>query len=528
MKNDPRAPSEAEKAEICRLYDHGDGTRKIANALGLTRYQVRKALLDAERLPGAAGPQSQKRRAKKASKLDPYREEIKERVANGLTSTRILREIQKLGYEGGRSILTDYVREVRGPIVVSSRKITRRFETEPGVEAQVDWSPYRIPIGGKPTTVRALAVVLGSSRYAFLRFFLNEKLPALLEGLEGAFRFFQGVPRECLFDNMATVVCGRVGKDRAPLWNEGLLPFAQHYGFEPKLCRVRHPDRKGEVERFLLYAERDLVRGCTAESLADLNAQARVWLDEIANRRKHGTTGRAPAEAWEEERGLLIQLPDGAYAGACELEYRRVAEDCTVSIRGTRYTVPARLAHKQVRIRLFAERFEVLDLDGGVAFGRAYAVGAEADRLQLDPSHYDDLPKSPSKQGGSGSTKTLREACLLRWPDLGPFLDGVHAHVKGLLHVHLRELVREADRFGDDALRQAALRAAQAKLFTSNAVGRILERDFTPLAEDVPVSSDAQARAEALLGDFEEPTLDLFAGLDDLEPTATTDGEEAA
>ena len=194
--------------------------------------------------------------------------------------------------------------------------------------------------------------------------------------------------RESLFDNMATVVLGRVGRDRQPLWNPELLAFAEYFGTVPKLCRVAHPDRKGEVEALLGYSERDFLRGRAPATLRELNQQAERWLREIANRRQHGTTGRVPEEAWEEEKPFLIALPETGYPGACQVEYRSVAEDCTVSISGTRYTVPARLAHRQVRVRLYAERFEVMDPQGGIAFARDYAVGEEAQRL---PREGDDV-----------------------------------------------------------------------------------------------------------------------------------------
>ena len=112
-----------------------------------------------------------------------------------------------------------------------------------------------------------------------------------------------------------------------------------------------------------------------------------------------------------------------------------MAEDCTISVQCTRYTVPARLAHQQVRVRLYAERFEVLDRSGAVALARPYATGDEARRLQLDPAHYADLPRSRS--AGGGRTQRLKAQVLIRWPALEPFVDGLHAHVKGLLHVHL-------------------------------------------------------------------------------------------
>lgn len=516
------SPDETER--VLHLHGQGLGTRRIAAALGRGRHTIRRALEEAGRLtPRKTGVLRQRlpEAQAKASKLDPFRERIAERVAKGLTVTRILRELREEGYRGGRTILAAQVRSLRAPLAPRSRKVTRRFETEPGREVQVDWSTYRVEIGGRPRPVQALAMVLAHSRHAFLRFYESQRQAALLEGLEAGFRFFHGVTRESLFDNMATVVLGRVGPDRKPLWNPELLAFAQHMGTEPKLCRVAHPDRKGEVEAFLGYAERDFVRGRAAESLPAFNRQAERWLRDVANQRLHGTTGRVPEEVWREEQPFLIALPDSPYPGACELEYRRVAEDCTVSIRGTCYTVPARLAHKQVRVRLYAERFEVLDRAGAVAFARDYAVGAERRRLQLDPEHYADLPRMRSLR--SGKTGRLKAQVLARWPSLEGYLGGLEARVNRLLHVHLRRLLLLAERYGDGALEAAALAAHAAGRHTSQAVERILEREYPPREEPLTLAPGAGARAQALLEtDDDEDGIDSFGYLDDV----TSDGEE--
>lgn len=516
-----RGLSEDERAKVLHLQAQGLGSRRIAQALSVSRHAIRK-LLAAEGLlePGqskradGASHVSPSSPAARASKLDPFRELVAERVRQGLTATRILRELREQCYRGGRSILTEYVRGLRGPLAPRARKVTRRFETEPGRETQVDWSSYRVEIAGRQQLVHALGMVLGYSRYAYLRFFAHQRQAALQEGLGSGFEHFQGLAAETLFDNMASVVLGRVGADRTPIWNPELLAFATHMGTVPKLCRVAHPDRKGEVEAFLGYAERDFVRGRTAASLADLNVQARRWLDEVANRRVHGTTGRVPAEAWEEERPFLIPLPESRYPGACEVEYRQVAEDCTVSIRGTRYSVPSRLAHRQVRVRLYAERFEVLGREGEVAFEREYATGADARRLQLEPSHYDELPRRRDRRGGK--TKALEAEVLVRWPMLQGFVEGLQRSVKSLLHVHLRRLLRLAERYGDEAVATAATKAHGAGRHSCNAVERILERDHPVVREEpLPLPQQASAQVLALLEDPEEDaSLDGFGYLD--------------
>ena len=89
---------------------------------------------------------------------------IREKAQAGLSVERILREIKEQGYEGGRTILGDYVRSIRPP-AKKHVKTFRRFETSAAEEAQVDWSPYRILIAGCETVVHCFSMVLAFSRY---------------------------------------------------------------------------------------------------------------------------------------------------------------------------------------------------------------------------------------------------------------------------------------------------------------------------------------------------------------------------
>jgi len=515
----PNAVSLEERARALELKQLGLSTRAIASQLGRSRKAVQRILA-----PPPPAPLPTPKPSDPARKLDPFRAEIEERVGKGLTTTRILRELRELGYAGGRTILAKRVRSLRAPLA-PQRKVTRRFETPIGEEAQADWSTYRVPIGGKETVVQVLAVILASSRRSFLWASESQRLERLLEGLSLALEHFGGSPQRLVFDNMTTVSLGRVGRDRKPIWNERFLPFAAHYGFEPVLCRIAHPDRKGEVEALLGYFERDGLRGLEPESLADLNVSIRAWNDRVANKRVHGTTRRVPDEVWEEERPYLIPLPERRYPGTCMEEARRVAEDCTLSVLGTLYTVPARLAHRLVRVRLYSERFEVLDLDGSVALTRGYVAPREKGRLVIDPTHYEDLPRTRTR-GRNGASKRLEGQLLERWPALEDFLCGLKRRVKTLVHVHLRQLLRLAERFGDAALADAAERAHLAGLHTAQAVERILVADYSELEDQEPVVPiGAEARVNALLGEVEGGTLDDYSYLDEAEAEPVEGGE---
>ncbi len=101
----------------------GYSIRGITRELGVSRNSVRKYL----RSPGV--PQA-KQRPRRGSKLDAYAGYIDRRLGEGLDNCVVLhRELRSLGYEGGYTILVEYVR-LRRPR--RELRATMRFETEPG------------------------------------------------------------------------------------------------------------------------------------------------------------------------------------------------------------------------------------------------------------------------------------------------------------------------------------------------------------------------------------------------------------
>ena len=502
-----------QQAEIARLHKARYGTRRIATFTGLARRTVQEVLRRAGLLQRPTKPATSRaeHQPSKTSKLDAFRARVAEKVEQGLRITRILREIRSGGYTGGRTILADYVRslEVSRP---RTSKVRRRFETAPGEEMQVDWSVYPIPIGGRTHRMRAFNAVLKHSRKAHVRFYFDDRQSTLLEAHCHAFADFGGVTARVVYDRMATVTLGQIGRGGKVIWHPRFLDFARHYGFDPYLCKVADPDRKGVVERFFDYLEYDFVRGSSFETIEDLNERVRLWLRDIANRRVHGTTRTVPDEQWQAERDLLIRLPEQRFATYDE-ELRQVDPDSTLSIRGTRYTVPHELANKNVWVRLHAEHFEVLAPGGRIVFARRYVAEQDKGKLQIDPSHYDGLSRGPSNPA-RGPALRLEEAFLARFPTLADLVVGLKLRLKRLSHIHLRMLWRLAERYGDAAFVAAATRAQEHRAFNAQAVRRILERSGAePLPEAIaPLTSSA--KTAALLGDVEDGSVDDYMHID--------------
>ena len=329
----------------------GCSTREIAQRLGIARNTVRRYL----NTPGAIVPAPRKRRA---SKLDPYGEYIDRRISEGLENCVVLwRELRELGYQGGYSILKDYVSPRRRQ--AGQPQATVRFETAPGEQAQVDWGSFSyIDEKGRKRRVWAFVMVLSWSRAIYVEFVRRADTAGFIQCHVNAFEHFGGAPRRCLYDNAKVVTLGRDADGRVE-WNRRMLDFALRVGFELRLCQPYRAQTKGKVESGVKYVRGNLWPGVRFTDDADLNRQTLEWCESVADRRIHGTTGRVPGEMLAEERLHLGQLPHRSTLAPYLREDRTVARDCYVSWEGSRYGVPWKWAGATVQIGQRAGTVEI-------------------------------------------------------------------------------------------------------------------------------------------------------------------------
>lgn len=299
-----------ERRVLFRHYlDQGLTITEISCELGISRQTIYRWVKSGE-VDRDVEEVRYKPRPPVPTKLDPYKAVIRERLREfpELTALRLFEEIRADGYPGGYTQVKEYVRQVRPappeePVV--------RFETPPGKQGQVDFAHFRFPWGRR----YALLVVLGYSRLLWLRFYPRQDLRTLIRGLETAFRFFGGVPREILFDQMRSVILRDLRPEGGRLVeNAEFVRFCAHWDFRPRACRPYRAKTKGKVERPIGYVRRSFVYGRTFTGDADLNAQAEGWLGRVANVRIHGTTGERPLERFErDERSALLPLAHRPY-----------------------------------------------------------------------------------------------------------------------------------------------------------------------------------------------------------------------
>jgi transposase len=338
--------------EIRRMHADGRAVSQIARATGLDRKTVRRCLRQSAWTPYRRPPLAE-------TLLSAHREWLAARAPEVNYSAQIL--FQELranrGYLGGYDTVRNAVRPLRTEATVAALT-QRRFETEPGQQAQVDWGQVRTRFASGPAEVHIFVLTLGYSRRAWAEGYHNEKLSALLGAHEHAFAHFGGCTAEILYDRMRTVTLGT--SEGKPRWNPTFEAFARHWGFEPRLCRPYRAQTKGKVESGVKYVKRNFLPGRVFRDLEDFNAQLAAWLAEVADVRLHGTTHERPIDRFARESGVLAQAAGQPSFWQAMRRDRVVAEDWLVSIEANRYSVPWRLIGKTVQVVRVGDHWQIL------------------------------------------------------------------------------------------------------------------------------------------------------------------------
>jgi len=324
------------------LHRQGLNIRQISQTTGFHRNTVRKYVT------AQTSPAPMKRR-EPPSILDPFKDYIQQRINEyPLCATRILREIQDQGFTGHYTIVKDYIRQIRPR---EGTPAVLRYETKPGVQAQVDWGECdHIDEDDRVRKVYCFSIVLGYSRMRYVEFTLSTDVYTFIQCHNHAFEYFGGYTQEILYDNIKQIIIKRAIKPKDNTWNAKFDDFFSYYGFIPRLCKPYNPQTKGKIENSIGYVKRDFLLGGTFSSLSDMNQQVMHWLNRV-NNAVHGTTNEIPVERLKQENLKTIKGVQ-PYQVRRE-EHRKISKDSYVSYRGNRYSVPYQ----------FAGRAAILELD---------------------------------------------------------------------------------------------------------------------------------------------------------------------
>jgi transposase len=388
-------------AEIRRLhFVRGLSMREIHRRTGLHRDTISRAIHSDE--PPVY------RRAPSGSKLDPFKEEI-HRLLRGdpkLSGVRVRELLEPLGCTASKTIVDDYLREVR-PLFAPPARTFQRTVYRPGEVCQFDlWQPRApIPVGhGQTRPGWVVVACLGYSRAGAGALVFSKQTPDLLAGIARCLWHLGGVPRLLVWDRQAGI------------HGHGGRPTAEFAGFCGQLkvdwqfCEPADPQAKGAVERLQGYAETNFEPGRTFANELDFQEQLDDWFTKV-NARTHKTLRARPVDRLQQEFELMAPLPPSPP----DVDRRwvtRVAPDPFLRFDTCDYSLDPGLVGQRVEVRITPREVLAVALDTGelacrhqrsfakhrtitdLAHARALRAGREEPEpaVEIRPlAHYDAL-----------------------------------------------------------------------------------------------------------------------------------------
>lgn len=468
------------KAHILRLFyaEHWlVGT--IANQLGLHHSTVEGVLF------GTTAEGARSVRASIATPYLPFMQETLQKYPK-LPATRLHEMVKERGYPGGVRHFRKIVATIR-PRPAAEAYL--RLKTLPGEQAQVDWAYFgKVEVEGTERPLWGFVMVLSYSRAVFLRFSFGARMAHFLEGHVEAFRFFEGVARVLLYDNLKSAVLERSGD--AIRFQPTLLDFAGHYRYEVRPVAVARGNEKGRVERAIGYARTSFFPARPWTNLKDWNEQALTWCRTIAMARAWPEdTKITVGEALEKERPSLLPQPDDDFPANECLEVR-VGKTPYVRFDLNDYSVPHELVRRTLVVSATADTVRVIHGDTVVATHRR----SYGRRRQIeDERHIADLAKEKREarehRGMNRLTKAAprSEELLQHLAERGANLGNATVTLVGLL-----------DAYGAEELDLAIAEALTRGVPHPHAVRHILERrrqdQGLPAALPLPLPDNPRVR----------------------------------
>lgn len=386
----------------------GVSIKGIARKTGRDRKTIRKAIRGAE--PPAY------RRAPAGSKLDPHREQIAAlvREVDGITNTRIRELISEAGYEGSKTILDDYLRELR-PILCPKRTYQRTIY-RPGELAQFDLvEPRReIPVGhGQTRRGYVVTCELGWSRAAAGALVFSKRFEDLAWGMSCCLSSLGALPETVVWDREGAI---HDGHGHA---SEDFAAFCGRMRLGWQILQARDPESKGALERTHRFMRTSFEPARSFANPLDFQDQLDRWFKERANPRFHRGIRAVPAERLIEERQRMRALPDPMPSSVLR-SVMRVPQQPYFRFDTNDYSLDPRFAGRRVELAIGQQEIIARALDSGEPCAR-HARSFARHLTFTDPVHQDELDRlrgNRRRRGGPEIDVELRP--LARYDALIP------------------------------------------------------------------------------------------------------------
>lgn len=394
-------------AELRRMHVvEGVAIKEIARRTGLARNTVRAALRS------EAPPRYE--RVARPSKLDPFKPQVEELLRGDprLPVRRIGELIAASGYEGGKTILADWVREVR-PRFCPPRTF-QRTSYRPGEILQFDLVVPRceIPVGdGQTRRGWVLTAALGYSRAAAGALIFSRQMPDLVWGMSRCIAELGALPETVVWDREGAIHAGGGRPTEAFAAFCGALPVAW------RILEPRDPQSKGVLERLHRYMHTNFEPGRSFRSPDHFQSQLDAWMAK-ANEREHATLHERPVDRLAEERRRMRALPSPMPASDRRFVLR-VPPQPYLRFDTNDYSLDPRAVGRRVEVRVSQREIVAVCLDSGALVARHHRCFAKR-RTFTDPAHQALLEALRGQRRRRGVDVAVAERPLDRYDALIP------------------------------------------------------------------------------------------------------------
>lgn len=266
----------------------------------------------------------------------------------------------KYDYTGSYSTIKAYTHNLKKE---KQNEVTIRFETSPGLQCQIDWKEELTLVSklGETFTINVFLAILGYSRYKYIELTLDRSQPTLFKCLTNTIRYYGGVPKQFLFDNMKTVADKSRTQYETVVYNERFYQFSKDAGFEPQSCMAYRPETKGKVEVVAKIMNRLKAYNNEFTTLDELTKIV-IELNKDINSQIHQTTKEKPVDRFHKEKEYLQPEPRYDILEAYYSEKvltRKVPKDCLITYQNRKYSVQPAFAGKTVSLQIEGDNLHI-------------------------------------------------------------------------------------------------------------------------------------------------------------------------
>jgi transposase len=383
-----------------------------------------------------------------------FEAQIEAGLQTGLTAQRIHQDlVRDHDFSGSYQSVKRFVRGLARTLDLPFR----RMECAPGEEMQVDFGQGAWVVeDGKRRRPHLFRAVLSHSRKGYSEVVWRQDTETFVRCQENAFRFFGGVTRTIVPDNLKAAVIQADWYD--PELNPKLVSFAEHYGTVILPTKPAMPRHKGKIEAGVKYVQSNALKGRTFESLAAQNLFLSNWERTVADTRIHGTVRQQVAALFKSEQPALLPLPADLFP--CFVEARRtVHRDGHIEYQSAFYSVPPEFLGRTLWIRaesrilrIFNQRMEVI----------AAHARVEKGKFATDDAHIHAHKRCVIERGANH----ILERCQLMGSHSGAWAEAVHAQrgthglrvLQGLLGLAKKHPVQRIEQAAAIAVHRGAWR----------------------------------------------------------------------